>query len=364
MAKVDEKLLDEKISECLQNGHFGDLKNLIELPDAVSVVNISGRDDGEIIIPPDILQEILIARDKKVLGLKQYDISTAKVEDLDFDHEMIMYNEEIRIKRKKEITVVRGKNKDGKDTALYYYSDDSTAIRQQRIFNEHGDIESMYRHAMFSDGRSKHIDNALVSYQYDNQGKKKAALYQDELVGMTYYEYDKDGDVIISIESDVVIQKIKEDGFTYTICDGYSKRNNKLMPATAELTPDDMGRAVLGNIPEDKRLSVLSGMDQKRKKEVLSILTVVEPVFKSLFTDIQKNEQDARTRMDKVVTWFTGFIKRLQIDPKLATQDSAVMSFMKGAVSKSIGKTAEAQADITALTRDEKEYEGEEYGDN
>ncbi len=362
MDKVDEKLLDEKISKCLQNGHFEDLKDLIELPDDVIIVNISERENGEIVIPLDILQKILIARDKKVLGLKQYDISTAKVKDLDFDHEMIMYNEEMR--EKDEITVVRGKNKDGKDTVLYYYSDDMMATRQQRIFNEHGDVESMYRHAMFDDGRLKYIDNALVSYQYDNQGKKKAALYQDELVGMTYYEYDKDGDVIISIESDVVRQKIKEDGFTYTISDGFSERNTKLMPKTAELTPDDMQRAVSRNIPEDKRLSVLSAMDQKRKEEILSILTAVEPIFQSLSTDIQKNEQDVRRRMDKVVTWFTGFTKRLQIDPKLATQDSAVMSAMKGAVSKSIGKTAEAQADITALARDEKEYEGEEYEDN
>ena len=156
-------LFRSKISECLQNGHFEDLRDLIELPEDVIIVNISERTDGEITIPSSIRQEILIARDKKVLGLRQYDISKIKVEDLNLEEELIEYNSEIE--EQQEITVVRGKGKDGKDTTLYYYSDEDYATRQQRIFNEHGDTESMYRHTMFADGRLRYIDNALVSYQ-------------------------------------------------------------------------------------------------------------------------------------------------------------------------------------------------------
>jgi len=371
MPKIDEKLLDEQITKCLQGGYIEGLKDLIELPDDIIkqlfIYEMERTDNTKRQIPPHILQEILIARDKKVLGLKQYDISTVKVEDLDFDEEMRMYNSEVQ--EQDEITVVRGKDKNGKDNVLYYYSSFGVT-RQQRVFNAHGDVESMYRHAMFEDGRLEYIDNALASYKYDNQGRKKAALYQDDIAGMTYYEYDKDGDVSIAIQEEAIRQKIEEDGFTYTIIDGYIKPSDngyiyQGMPGTSNLTRHDMKRAVCGNLPLDKEMSVLSGMDQKRKEEVLSILTAVEPIFQSLYTgNLQVNEQDARKRMDKVVTWFSGFAKRLKIDPKLATQDSSVMSAMKSAVHKTIGKTADAQMDLNTPAKDEKVYEGEDYGDN
>ena len=58
------------------------------------------------------------------------------------------------------------------------------------------------------------------------------------------------------------------------------------------------------------------------------------------------------------------FSKRLKIDPKLANQDKAVMSAMRNAVSKTIGRTADAQADITTPEENGKEYKGEDYGDN
>lgn len=370
MSKIDEKLLDAQITECLQNGFFERLKDLIELPDDIMkqiVINTLERTDEETTIPPSILQQILIARDKKVLGLKEYDISRVKSRELVLDEELRQYNSEIE--DEEEITVVRGKSQDGKDNVLYYFTSDDIAIRQQRTFNEHGDIESMHRYAMFQDGRLLYIDNAVVSYKYDGKGNKKVALCQDGLTGMTYYEYDKNGDVSIYIQDEAIGQKIKEDGYTYTIHDGYFIPHDNGytyigMPDTETLTPDDMKRTVWGNIPQDKKQAVLSGMDSKRKEEVLSILTAVEPIFKSLSTDIQKNEKDVKKRMDKVVTWFTGFSKRLRIDPKLAVQDDAVMSTMKSAVHKTIGKTVDAQMDLSTPTKDEKEYEEEYYGNN
>lgn len=371
MPKIDGKLLDEQITKCLQEGYFEGLKDLIELPDVIIkqlfIYEMERTGNTKRQIPPHILQVILIARDKKVLGLKQYDISTVKVEDLDFDDEMSMYNSVI--KEEDEITVVRGKDENGKDNVLYYCSY-CGANRQQRVFNAHGDVESMYRHSLFDDGRLVYIDNALVSYQYDNQGRKKAALYQDDIAGMTYYEYDEAGNISIAIQEEAIRQEFNEGKITYTIVDGYFTPTNngyiyKGMPATETLTADDMKRTVYGNIPQDKKQSILNGMDQKRKEEVLGVLTAVEPIFQSLYTgDLQKNEQDARKRMDKVVTWFTGFAKRLKIDPKLATQDSSVISVMKSAVHKTIGKTADAQMDLSTPTKDEKVYEGEDYGDN
>lgn len=370
MDKVDEKLLDAQITENLQHANFDGLRDLLDLPeDIMSQIVISKLENPEIEgeIPPNILQEILIARDKKVLGLKKYDISRVKSGELVLDEELRQYNSEIE--DEEEITVVRGKSQDGKDNVLYYYSSNDMATRQQRTFNEHGDIESMHRYAMFQDGRLSYIDNAVVSYKYDEKGNKKVALYQDGLIGMTYYEYDKNGDVSIYIQDEAIGQKIKEDGYTYTIHDGYFIPHDNGytyigMPDTEKLTPDDMKRTVWGNIPQDKKQAVLSGMDSKRKEEVLSILTAVEPIFKSLSTDVQKNEKDVKKRMDKVVTWFAGFSKRLRIDPKLAVQDNAVMSTMKSAVHKTIGKTADAQMDLSTPTKDEKVYEGEDYGNN
>ncbi len=371
MKKKEILELDEQITQCLQGGYIEGLKDLLELPDDIIkrlfIHEMERTDNTKMQIPPDILQEILIARDKKVLGLKKYDISRVKSGELVLDDELRQYNSEIE--DEEEITVVRGKSKDGKDNVLYYYSSNDMATRQQRTFNEHGDIESMHRYAMFMDGRLSYIDNAVISYKYDGKGNKKAALYQDDIAGMTYYEYDKDGDVSIYVQDEAIGQKVKEDGYTYTIHDGYFTPTNngyiyKGMPATETLTAEDMKRTVWGNIPQDKKQSILNGMDEKRKEEVLSILTAVEPIFQSLSTDVQKNEQDVRKRMDKVVTWFTGFAKRLKIDPKLATQDSSVISAMKSAVHKTIGKTADAQMDLSTPAKDEKVYEGEDYGDN
>ena len=69
-------------------------------------------------------------------------------------------------------------------------------------------------------------------------------------------------------------------------------------------------------------------------------------------------------KMEKLVTWLGNFSKRLKIDPKLVIQDSAVMSTMKSAVHKTIGRTDDVQGDLSIPTEDEKVYEGEDYGDN
>lgn len=373
MPKIDGKLLDKQITKCLQDGYIEGLKDLIELPDDIIkrlfIYEMEREDGAEMQIPPDILQEILIARDKKVLGLKNYNISKVKSGELDLDEELTNYNVIIG-DNEEEITVVHGKSRDGKDTVLYYYNElDGIEARQQRIFNEHGDIESMHRYAMFNDGRLSYIDNAVLSYQYDSKGNKKSSLFQDDLIGMTYYEYDNNGNVSIYIREDSIGQKMQEDGYEYTICDGYIKPTNNGytyigMKPTETLTPNDMKRTVFGNISQEKKQSILTGMDEKRKEEVLGILSAVEPIFQSLNTDVQKNEIDVKKKMDKVVTWFTGFAKRLKIDPKLATQDSSVMSAMKSAVHKTIGKTADAQMDLNTPAKDEKVYEGEDYGDN
>ena len=361
MARVDEKLLDAKITKALYEDKNVEL--LTDLIDVDEELRSKMPDIQKCLaegkpIPLSLLMEILIARDKKVLGLKNYQISTVSVEDLHLDDELMTYNGEITYKNE-NVKVATGKDKDGKDVVLIYYLDDDWVNRQQRTYNSHGDVESMHRHTIFDNGKLDYIDNALISYQYDNQGRKKASLYQDDLAGMRYYEYDEDGSISLVIEPDAVIQRIKDGTHTYTITDGLT-----LTPNDEAYHFQEIKRDVSGDIPQDKRNQLLSEIDPIRRINVLNILKEVEPVFKSLSTDVQKNEQDVRKRMDRVVTWFTGFSRRLKIDPKLATQDDAVMSAMKSAVSKTVGKTADAQTDMATSPKDENEYEGEDYGDN
>ena len=89
----------------------------------------------------------------------------------------------------------------------------------------------------------------------------------------------------------------------------------------------------------------------------------------SFFPSVQSQSTKSSGKLNKPITSgeqssLFSFAKRLKIDPKLATQDSSVISVMKSAVHKTIGKTADAQIDLTTPTKDEKEYEGEDYGDN
>ena len=369
----EEKTIDKQIQEAIHDVNPIVLKDLIGISDeVVREIYSSLRNNGKLSV--DVLQEILIARDKKILGIKKCEVSKVKAEDLQLDEEFRNYNADIfpDIGDEKDITIVQGKDKDGKKRILYYYTHDNYnwANRQMRTFNQHGDIESMHRQCIFEDGKY-YTDNALIVYKYDRQGNKKAGLYQDDLMGIEYFEYDKKGNILLSIAEDHIKQRIQENGNSYMICDGYIDPKidgftyKRLPTKISELNIEDMQRAVIGNIFQEKRTSISNNMDKKRKEEVLSILISIEPIFQNLFVaDVYKNEDETRKSMQKVVEWFSGFAKRLKIDPKLALQDDAVMSTMKRAVGKTIGRIDYIQTELTTLAEEEKKHEGEEYGNN
>lgn len=376
-----EQSIDQRITKALyEDKNAEELKEIFGFDDDYVKIIQEEIDSGE--ISKTTCMDLLFIRDEKVLGLnytnirlsdgkklaKQMEYYNIDEDVLKLDEEMQMYNKEMEeaLTKNGNFMVVEAIDKDGKRNMLYYYSDPSYTFvnRQRRVFNEHGDLENMYRHTMYNDGRLYYIDNALLSYQYDSHGNKKCALYQDDLIGNTYYEYDKDGKIALTVEKDRVIQKRTEDENTYIIVDGYSRKRDdgsyKKMPSTSELKPEDISRYVVGRVPENRKLSILRGLNQSRKEEVLNILATVEPIFESLSTDVQKNEKDLRKRMDRVVKWFTGFNKRLEI----ASQDSAIISTMRKAVGKTIGNTEQARKDLKTPVKEERKYQGGEYGDN
>lgn len=267
--KMQEKEIDERIRQAFQGSNPEIIEDLIDLS-TFEGTQIWNRLILEGELSAGLLQDILIARDKKVLGLKNCEISEVYAEELKLEEEFAAYN--VDIPQDSEITVIQGKDKNGKNNICIYYADykNNWATRQQRIFNENGDIESMHRQTIFSDGRCEHIDDAIMVYDYDRHGNKKAGLYRDDLTGMKYFEYDKAGNIKLEVAEEYIMQKC--------------------------------------------------------------------------------------------VQWFSGFAKRLEMDPKLAVQDEAVMSTMRGAVGKTVGTTRNAEMDLK--TPVEKEIKEKERGNN
>lgn len=363
--KVNVKDIDERIRQAFQQQEPELIEDLIDVStfEGTQLWNYLKHDRE---LSAGFLQDILIARDKKALGLKKQEISEANVEELELDEEFANYNAEML--EEGEATVIRGKDKDGKDNILYYYVDyeNDWVTRQQRVFNEHGDIESMSRQTIFSDGRCEHIDDAVIVYQYDKHSNKKAALYQDDLTGMKYFEYDKSGNIVLKIEKDYIEQSFQENENTYTICDGYIKPfyngfQSRNTTSISELKPKDMKRYAFGGISLETRNALMDSMDMKRKEEVLSTLSAVEPIFESCKTANILDEANIQ-KMQKLVQWFTSFEKRLEITPNSATQDVAVMSAMRSAVGKTVGNTRNAEKELKIPVKEE--IKEKELGDN
>lgn len=376
---IEKMSIDEKINYYINNDKFVELRDLLGLTDEV-MAKIFCCKYSEEEIPVEILQKILIARDKKDMekeGGKTLSTEVLEGKEIDLEDEFRNYN--IEIEENEYVIVVRAKTKDGKDRVLYYYNDSNNdwTTRQERIYNSNGDIESMHRYLMTDrlenvekglvgeqDRLSlTNIDTAILSYKYDEKGNKKVALYQDDLTGMEYYEYDKNGNIKLGISKEAITQHMVIDGKNCWVASGYFEPTKngyiwKTMPPIETLTPDDMERCISANLDENMKEKLMDEFDQENKEEVLRILKTVKPIFERLETDVQKNEKEIKRSMDKIVQWFKGFAPRLNKYSKIA-QDNAVMSVMKKAVGKSIGNTQEAEIDLSTWL--ENELEGDEY---
>lgn len=376
------KILDEQIATFLTNKDTKSIQELLGLEFKGSVLDENGM------ISSDFLRKVMMKRDEIVYGLKRIETEEGLSYE-DIENELEMHPEEVNYNTdlydSKDITVVHAKGKGGQPMTFYYYDSDFSSnfvTRQMRMQSQDGKVSRVERSSCFvSNSHYQHpegkyhagmgyMDGSLLVTMKDKQGKKQAALYQDDIVGCKYFEYDKEGNKTLCVNEESVQHEVVVDGQTYLVYDGFFepsgngyivKRYNE-GETIQDIKPHDIKRSVHVSSPSVKK-SIEDSLDEKSQKEVLGILQALDPIFQTMF-NIHDIEDVRTSKMEKLVTWLGNFSKRLKVAPKLATQDSAVMSTMKYAVSRTIGKTTDAEMDLNTPTKDEKEHEGEEYGDN
>jgi len=384
------KILDEQITTFLTNKDTRSIQELLGLEFNGSVLDEKGM------ISVDFLRAVMIKRDEivyRLKGIKREDgLSYAEVEsELELLPEESTYN--YTMEDSEDITVVHATGKGGQPMIFYYYWSDSnyyygykhsnnTMTREMRTQSRDGKFLRIERalalvsnqHWKYSEGKYHasmgYLDGSLLVTMKDKYGNKQAALYQDDITGCKYFEYDKNGNRTLSVSEEAVGHDVIIDGQTYSVYDGffepcgngYTLKRFNDGETIQDINPSDIERSVSVADP-DLRKKVINSLDARTKEEILGILQALAPIFQAMY-DNRDIEDMHTTKMEKLVTWLGNFSKRLKIDPKLATQDSAVMSAMKSAVHKTIGRTADAQMDLNTPRKEEKLYEGEEYGDN
>ena len=146
------------------------------------------------------LKTIMFARDRKKL-----DISTEKVSAIDLgveelEGELDFFNNQM-LDENDSAVKVEGKNSEGKKVVLFYYpgsliKGQYNLFRQIKIYNEHDDVEALQERVLFANGAISSPVCALVAYKYDANGKKIFSIYDDEVYGGRYHEYDRNGKIV------------------------------------------------------------------------------------------------------------------------------------------------------------------------
>lgn len=376
------KILDEQITTFLTNKDTKSIQELLDFEFEGSVLDESGM------ISADFLRAVMIKRDEIVYKLKRIQredgLNYEDVEtELESHPEETTFNYEMYDST--DITVVHARGKGGQPMTFYYYGADFSnnfVVRQMRTQSENEMISRVEKancyvsnsHYAHPEGKYHagmgYLDGSLLVTMKDKHGNKQAALYQDDIIGCKYFEYDKDGNRTLSVSEKSVEHDVIIDGQTYSVYDGffepsgngYVLRRFNDGETIQDINPTDIKRSVHVANPYLKT-KIENSLDGRTQEEILGILQALDPIFQVMY-NYHDIEDMRTTKMEKLVTWLGNFSKRLKIEPKLANQDRAVMSAMRSAVSKTIGRTADAQADITTPSKDEKEYEGEDYGDN
>lgn len=243
------------------------------------------------------------------------------------------------------------------------YGDESLEkiARQIRCFNENGDIESMTRGFLDSNGEYEECDSGLIVYQYDKAGNKKIALYQDDLIGLEYFEYDKDGSIKLSISDDHIMQHVKDGEKEYNIVDGYFKPSDNgfiylSYGSMYDIEADEIKRTVFGNVSNEEKRRIISNLTPERQEKVIDILRIMEPIFEYAST---YNSLDGEKR-EKIISWFKGFSKKFNIK-HTQKEVSEGISPREGEIEVVLEETIAEQNRINNL---EQEKEGETIGAN
>lgn len=277
----------------------------------------------------ETLTKKFIKRDLEDLGLKNIEISTIKKDILEgmLDPEFRNYNADILYvdDKKRFITVLEGKDREGNKKALYYYpyptyeEEAESVVRQIRSYNKNGDIESMTRAELKDTGEYTYYDSGSIVYKYDKDGKKTVGLYEDDIVGGEYFEYDKDGEIKLSISQEAVTQCVKDGNRSYVICDGYFKPTGNggytCLPSKNmyDVNPSEIKRTAreMWQYNKEEKDSIIE-ISPKRQEEVLSVLRIMEPIFE-YWSSYDSLDTEKR---EKIISWFKGFSKGLKINPK------------------------------------------------
>lgn len=373
------RILDEQISTFLTNKDTKSIQELLGLEFEGRIFDESGM------ISSDFLREVMIRRDEIVYGLKgikrEDGLSSEDIKsEIEQRPEETTYNPSMY--DIKDITVVHARGKGGQPMTFYYYGFENSMTREMRAQSLDGKISRVERahayvsnkHWQYPEGKYHanmgYLDGSLLVTMLDKHGNKQAALYQDDIVGCKYFEYDKSGNLTLTVSEEAVWHNVIIDGQTYSVYDGFFeptgngftfKRFND-GETIQDIDPSEIKRSVSVADP-DLRQKIMNSLDGRTQDEILGILKALDPIFQVMY-NLQDIEDMQTAKMEKLVTWLGNFSKRLKIDPKLVTQDSSVRTAMKSAVHKTIGKTAGVQDDLSASKTDEKVYKGESYGDN
>jgi len=355
------KILDEQIATFLTNKDIQGIQEFLGLEFQGSTFDEKGM------ISSQFLRMVMMRRDEIVYGLKgiqmEDGLSYEEVENkLELHPEEITYNADMY--DSKDITVVHARGKGGQPMTFYYYRNDydvnddrsNGVSRQMRTLYQDGVISrversycyvSNHHHYMCPEGKYRagmgYIDGSLLVTMKNQQGNKEAALYQDDIIGCKYFEYDKEGKQTLCVNEESVQHDIVIDGQTYSVYDGFFeptsngyviKRYNE-GETIQDIKPHDIKRSVHVANP-DLRSKIEDSLDEKSQKEVLGILQALDPIFKTMF-NMQDIEDMRTSKMEKLVTWLGNFSKRLKNNPALAVQNDGVKATMRRAISKTIG---------------------------
>ena len=346
--------IDRQIAAFLTDQDVEGIQKFLELEFQGNIFDEKGM------ISSQFLRAVMMRRDEIVYELEDIQAEEGlEYEDIENKFELqpeeITYNEDMR--NSKDITVVQAREKDGRPMTFYYYYANSNSAngvnRQMRTHNEtisrveragcyvskqhYGDTEGKY-HASIG-----YVDGSLLYTMKNQQGNKSFALYQDDIVGCKYFEYDKDGKQTICVNEESVQHDIVVDGQTYSVYDGFfeptsngyiTKRYDRGQ-TIEDIKPQDIKRSANVENP-DLRLKIEASLDQKSQEKALGLLQALNPIFKNMF-NMQDIENMRISKMDSLAMLLLIFPEKLKGNSTLTVQDDRVKDTMRRAVSKTIG---------------------------
>lgn len=271
----------------------------------------------------EILTNELIEQDKSKFKIKEARVHTTTKEKLEetLEPECPVYNADMCYigEPTDKVTVMEGIDNKGKRQVVYYYSYSNRnfdeIISQRRSYNEKQDIELVERSRLNDNGEYVYGDGESIIYQYDQKGRKKIALGDNDIVGAEYLEYDKEGGIKLKINKESICQYLTDGEKKHYIIDGYFEPTNNgyiSLPNKSkyDIEKEEIQRIVGGELTQKEKERKVSELTPQRQEEVLKILRNMEPIFE-YYEEFDSTNTEKR---EKIISWFKGFSKDLKID--------------------------------------------------